>query len=136
MFWFVSEMDHPIYIVCVLVFYSILAVLVRKCVRLFHSGCVDTFMLKSSSLSFKHVPCVHLHESTRISQICLVQGCLPYLHGPFEKKNKSFCEMPNYVINTRPHCPKLMKFTCYTHAQSCNIESCIATIDIQLPKID
>ena len=23
---------------------------------------------------------------------------------------KSFCEVPKYVINTRPHCPKLMKF--------------------------
>ena len=25
-------------------------------------------------------------------------------------ENKSFCEVPKYVINTRPHCPKLMKF--------------------------
>ena len=25
-------------------------------------------------------------------------------------KNKSFCEVPKFVINTRPHCPKLMKF--------------------------
>ena len=45
-------------------------------------------------------------------------------------ENKSFCEVPKYVINTRPHCPKLMKFTCYTHAQSwlkycCN---CIMTL--------
>ena len=51
-------------------------------------------------------------------------------------ENKSFCEVPKYVINTRPHCPKLMKFTCYTHAQSWNTESCIATIAIQLPKVD
>ena len=35
-------------------------------------------------------------------------------------ENKSFCEVPKYVINTRPRCPKLMKFTCYTHTQSCN----------------
>ena len=51
-------------------------------------------------------------------------------------KNKSFCEVPKYVINTRPHNPKLMKFTCYTHAQSCNTESCITNIAIQLPKVD
>ena len=51
-------------------------------------------------------------------------------------KTKSFCEVPKYVINTRPHCPKLMKFTCYTYVQSCNTESCIATIAIQLPKVD
>ena len=52
-------------------------------------------------------------------------------------ENKSFCEVRKYVINTRSHCPKLMKFTCYTNAQSCwNIGSCIATIAIQLPKID
>ena len=25
-------------------------------------------------------------------------------------ENKSFCEVPKYVINTRSHCPKLMKF--------------------------
>ena len=25
-------------------------------------------------------------------------------------KNKSFCEVLKYVKNTRPHCPKLMKF--------------------------
>ena len=51
-------------------------------------------------------------------------------------KNKSFCEVPKYVINSMPHCPQLMKFACYTHAQSCNTESCIATIAIQLPKVD
>ena len=51
-------------------------------------------------------------------------------------KYKSFCEVPKHLINTRPHCPKLMKFTCYTYAQSCNIESCIATIAIQLLKVD
>ena len=50
-------------------------------------------------------------------------------------ENKSFCEVPKYVINTRPHYPQLMKFTCYTHAQSCNTESCISTIAIQLPKV-
>ena len=22
-------------------------------------------------------------------------------------ENKSFCELPKYVINTRPHCPKV-----------------------------
>ena len=31
---------------------------------------------------------------------------------------------------------KVDEFTCYTHAQSCNIESCIASITIQLPKVD
>ena len=31
---------------------------------------------------------------------------------------------------------KVDEFTCYTHAQSCNTESCIATIAIQLPKVD
>ena len=51
-------------------------------------------------------------------------------------ENKSFCEVLKYVINTRPHCPELMKFTCYTHGQSCNTESCVATIVIQLPKVD
>ena len=51
-------------------------------------------------------------------------------------ENRSFCEVPKYVINTRPHCLKLMKFTCYTHAQSCNTESCITTIAIQLSKVD
>ena len=51
-------------------------------------------------------------------------------------ENKSFCEVPKYVINTRPHYPKLMKFTSYTHAQSCNTESCIPTIAIRLPKVD
>ena len=51
-------------------------------------------------------------------------------------ENKSFCEVPKYVINTLPHCPKLMKFTCYSHAQSCNTKSCIATIAIQLSKVD
>ena len=51
-------------------------------------------------------------------------------------ENRSSCELSKYVINTRPHCPKLMKFTCYTHAQSCNIESCIATITLQLTKVD
>ena len=25
-------------------------------------------------------------------------------------ENKSFCEVPKYVINTRPHCPMLVKF--------------------------
>ena len=50
---------------------------------------------------------------------------------PIWLEDKSFCEVPKYVINTR-----LMKFTCYTHVQSCNIESCIATIAIQLPKVD
>ena len=25
-------------------------------------------------------------------------------------ENKSICEVPKYVINTRSHCPKLMKF--------------------------
>jgi hypothetical protein len=25
-------------------------------------------------------------------------------------ENKSFCEVLKYVINTRPHCPKLMNF--------------------------
>ena len=49
---------------------------------------------------------------------------------------KSVCEVPKCMINTRPHCPELMKSTCYTHIQSCNIESCIATIAIQLPEID
>ena len=34
-------------------------------------------------------------------------------------ENKSFCEVPKYVINTRPDCSKLTNFTCYTHAQSC-----------------
>ena len=47
-------------------------------------------------------------------------------------ENKSFCEVPKYVINTRPHCPKLMKFTCYTHAQSCNTESCICYTELQI----
>ena len=56
---------------------------------------------------------------------------LPYMHDHFGKK-KSFCEVPKYVINTRPHCPKLMKFTCYTHAQSCNTESYINVFAIQL----
>ena len=51
-------------------------------------------------------------------------------------QNKSFCEVLKYVINTRSNCPKLMKYTCYTHAQSCNTESCIATMAIQLPKVD
>ena len=51
-------------------------------------------------------------------------------------KYKSFCEVPKYVINARSYCPKLMQFTCYTHAQSCKIESCVATIAIQLPKVD
>ena len=51
-------------------------------------------------------------------------------------ENKSLLEVPKYVINTRPHCPKLIKFTCYTHARSCNIESSIATIATQLPKVD
>ena len=31
--------------------------------------------------------------------------------SPSSVENKSFCEVPKYVINTRPHCPKLMKFT-------------------------
>ena len=26
------------------------------------------------------------------------------------EENKSFCEVPKYVLNTRPHCPKLIKF--------------------------
>ena len=51
-------------------------------------------------------------------------------------EKKSFCEVPKYAINIRSHCPKLMKFTCYTHAQNCNTEICIATIAIQLPKVD
>ena len=51
-------------------------------------------------------------------------------------KYKSFCEVPKYVINARSYCPKLMQFTCYTHAQSCKIESCVSTIAIQLPKVD
>ena len=59
-----------------------------------------------------------------------------YTSMAYSAKNKSFCEVPKYVINTWPHCPNLMKFTCYTHAQSCNTESCIATMAIQLPKVD
>ena len=55
---------------------------------------------------------------------------------PIRQGNKSFCDVPKYVINKWPHCSKLMKFTCYTHAQSCNTESCITTIAIQLPKVD
>lgn len=40
------------------------------------------------------------------------------------------------VINTRHHRPKSIKFTCYTHAQICNTENFIATIAIQLHKVD
>ena len=50
-------------------------------------------------------------------------------------ENKSFYEVPKYVINTRPHCPKLMKFTCYTHVQSCNTESCIQLLLYNCPKL-
>ena len=40
-------------------------------------------------------------------------------------KNKSFCEVPKHVMNPRPRCPKSIKFKRYTHAQICNIESCV-----------
>ena len=67
-----------------------------------------------------------LHNYQHVYRTCMANSA----------ENESFYKVPKYLINTRPHCPKLMKFTCYTHAQSCNTESCIATIAIQLPIVD
>ena len=48
-----------------------------------------------------------VEESLRLFLHSWANNILPYLHDQFSK-NKSFCEVPKYVINTRPHCPKLI----------------------------
>ena len=58
--------------------------------------------------------------SRALSLVCEVALTTPCNHVGIQyhtcmansTENKSFCEVPKYVINTRPHCPKLINYTC------------------------